>query len=64
MFGWGGLTNDTDQRKCWAETHPNNDVFSAPCGKQIVSDLGLCAQHYKEIVGVEWEGERSHAAGV
>lgn len=63
-FGWGavGVPTPTDQNKCWAETGKNPEEFCAPCGKTIDSDIGLCAYHYKEIVGVPCE-ERSPAVG-
>lgn len=55
MFaGWGALTATTDQTKCWAEVASNPDQFTQPCGKQALTDLGLCPKHYEEITGRVW----------
>lgn len=41
-----------DRYRCWAEIGMDGTKYSVPCSRQIGHDIGLCEQHYKEIVGV------------
>ena len=38
---------------CWAHPHDEHCECRQWCGEAEVSDLGLCARHYAEIVGMD-----------
>lgn len=40
---------------CWAEASGSPDIHTLPCSKPVTSDIGLCATHYREIVGCDAE---------
>lgn len=37
--------------KCWAATGNSNTYVSLACGIPNSNSIGLCKQHYREIVG-------------